>query len=71
MLYSVLLSLNTKKTNWTETDARYGDFYKADFRGAKFQNTNFEGADFYKAKVTSEQAKYLTARGFSGFVVVE
>ena len=47
------------------------NLYMADLRGAKLEGTNFYQANLYGAKVTKEQAEYLSSQGLSGFVVVE
>ena len=52
------------------------NFYRADLRGAdlrytKLERVKLQEADLRGAKVTRSQAEYLTAQGFSGFIVVE
>ena len=45
---------------------RVGDLFNTYLYGTKFK-----GADLTGAMVTQRQAEYLTAQGFSGFIVVE
>ena len=46
-------------------------FVNADLRGADFRGAELQGANFEGAKVDQDSAEYLTAQGFSGFVIVE
>ena len=66
-----LSNMDLRDADLYKADLTYTDLYRADLRGARLEEADFHGADLTEAKVTSDQAKYLTSRGLSGFVVVE
>ena len=84
MLGVTLIRANLKKANFSRAILRSADFREAifqdtilrgaDLRNADLRETNLQEVDLFGAnlqgtKVTKEQAEYLTAQGFSGFVV--
>ena len=66
-LFSADLSYaNLYKTNLKGANLSYANLYKTNLKLATLKTANLENA-----KVTKKQAEYLTAKGLSGFVVVE
>ena len=76
-----LFRTNLSGANLTNADLGEADLFGVDFTGANLSEANLVGADILEAdftganltntKVDPEQAEYLTAKGISGFVIVE
>ena len=65
---------NLQSANLRAADLGWADLRRADLTGANLFFANLfsaklGGAKLAGAKVTKKQAKYLSSRGFSGFVV--
>ena len=67
---ALLFGADLRGANLREAILEGANLRVADLIGADLQGAKFQGAKLELARVTQEQADYLTAQGLSGFVVV-